>query len=195
MLLPSRYQSPLWPELEAESVSPAYGRPARVGGTIRSLKAGVPEGGKVRSSVKLLLVALISFAMPATASAQLKGVPGQPVTWSFNLEGTEEEAIAAILGGAQSLGFVPAGFEKSLGLFKFEPRFLTAEELDNLCEYPVIWKFNSQAFDTFAKWNQRSTRSGAGAVEGSISLVVRVASADSGRTVTATATFKAGKLS
>jgi hypothetical protein len=141
-----------------------------------------------------VLLAILGVACAASlGAAQLEEVSGAPSTWTFTVPAPPDVAIKLILDGAQDLGLIPASVDRDLQLVKFEPRTLTAEELDKYCDYPVIWKFNRQPVDTFTKWNQRSGRKGAGAVRGTLVLFVRYAGEEGGGTrLTATATFTGG---
>jgi Short C-terminal domain len=142
--------------------------------------------------MKTALLIILALGAPGLAQGQFQAVPSKPTTWQFSIPLERGAAATAVQEGGQAFGLVPSAVDRESWLVKFEPAALSAEKLDVYCTYPLIWKFNKQPFDTFAGWNQRSSKAGGGSVTGSVVVIVRLSEEGAGSAASVTATFSGG---
>jgi len=83
---------------------------------------------------------------------------------------TREEVFDAALIVAQSYNLNVAVLERDSGLIRFESASLTANQLDQYCEYPVVYVETGEAVASFNDWNTRSIAAYGGPVRGTVSM-------------------------
>lgn len=119
-------------------------------------------------------ISFLFFVLLITGCATGKIIPAETAIQNFEVNVSRQQAFDASLAVAQMLNLSVAVLEKQSGLIRFETATLSADQLDQYCDYMAVDPSTNKPWDTFKNWNTRSVENGGGNVKGTVTINILI---------------------